>query len=241
MYRVILIGDEQTTVRTLSSAVKWADHACQVIGTAANAADGIRLIREYVPDIVFTDIQLPDRDGLSMLGSLISELPDLQATVLTGSRDFASAQEAIRLGVTRFLLKPSKPEEIQEALRAMTGKLNRLHPAAQEPPTGSFIVNQAISFMEQNYSTKLTLQDVANHCFVSQWHLSKLLNRQAEKSFYDLLNSIRIEKAKALLQDPSLKIGDIVDMVGFSDSAHFARVFRKLVGFSANEYRNRLK
>lgn len=95
--------------------------------------------------------------------------------------------------------------------------------------------------MEQNFSSKLTLQDVANHCFVSQWHLSKLLNRQTEKSFYDLLNAIRIDRAKDLLKEPHLKIGDIVEMVGFSDSAHFARVFKKIVGLSANEYRNRLK
>lgn len=246
MYRVILIDDEQIIIKGLRAVVKWADYNCSVVGTAANAAEGMALIRELKPDIVFTDIRMPDQDGLTMLAGLIDEFPNLQVTVLTGYRDFSYAQEAIRLGVTRFLLKPSKMDEIHEALKAMKEKLDRLHNAPAEPvvyeqPTGGFIVNQAVAFMEQNYSSKLTLLDVANHCFVSQWHLSKLLNRQTGKSFYDLLNSIRIEKAKQLLQDPGLKIGDIVDMVGFSDSAHFARVFKKLVGISANEYRNRLK
>ena len=65
-------------------------------------------------------------------------------------------------------------------------------------------------------------------------------NAVKEKSYYDLLNSVRIEKAKELLADPSLKIGDIVDLVGYSDSGHFSRTFKKLTGLSANEYRSRL-
>jgi len=244
MYRVVLIDDEHIIIKGLSNVVKWADYDCYVAGAAYNAADGMALIRSLKPHIVFTDIRMPGQDGLSMLAGLINEFPQMQIAVLTGYRDFAYAQEAIRLGVTRYLLKPSKMDEINEALKVMTDKLAQLQPVQEdvsESPSGGFIVNQAISFMEQNYSSKLTLQDVANHCFVSQWHLSKLLNRQTDKSFYDLLNSIRIERAKHLLQDPGLKIGDIVEMVGFSDSAHFARVFKKLVGVSANEYRNTLK
>lgn len=246
MYRVVLIDDEQIIIKGLSSVVKWADYGCTVAGTAYNAEDGITLIRQVKPNIVFTDIRMPGQNGLEMLSQLIGEFPDMQICVLTGYRDFSYAQEAIRLGVTRFLLKPSKMEEINEALKAMTAKLEKLAPEQEavsqtDQPNAGFIVNQAVAYMEQNYNTKLTLQDVANHCFVSQWHLSKLLNRQMEKSFYDLLNSIRIEKAKALLKEPQLKIGDIVEMVGFSDSAHFARVFKKIVGLSANEYRNRLK
>lgn len=246
MYRVVLIDDEQIILKGLSRVVKWADYGCTVVGTAASANEGIELIRQAEPDIVFTDIHMPDQDGLTMLAGLIDEYPRMQITVLTGYRDFAYAQEAIRLGVTRYLLKPSKMDDIHEALQAMTEKLDRLKDMPQkaepaEKTTGSFIVKQALSFMEENFAQKLTLQDVATHCFVSQWHLSKLINKHTEKSFYDLLNNIRIEKAKELLRDPSLKIGDIVERVGFSDGAHFARVFKKTVGLSANEYRNQMR
>lgn len=179
-----------------------------------------------------------------MLAGLRSEFPDLQVTVLTGYRDFAFAQEAICLGVTRFLLKPSKMDEIHEALSAMTERLDRLPAEAVEEPeeqhVGSFIVKQALEYMEHHYQQKLTLQDVADYCYVSQWHLSKLLNRYAGKTFYEVLNSVRIHAAKALLPDLKLKIGDISEMVGYADTAHFARTFKKLEGISANEYRNQL-
>jgi YesN/AraC family two-component response regulator len=52
---------------------------------------------------------------------------------------------------------------------------------------------------------------------------------------------VRIQAAKKLLEDPSLKIGDISEMVGYADTAHFARTFKKLENMSANEYRNSLR
>ena len=243
MYRVLLIDDERMIVEGLRRVVRWADYNCQVVGTACDAEEGTRLIRELHPHILFTDIRMPGRDGLSMVAALRSEYPDMQVAILTGYRDFAYAQEAIRLGVARFLLKPSKMEEIKEALTVMTERLDKQPPETEElsQNASSFIVNQALSFMEKNYDQKLTLQVVADQCYVSQWHLSKLLNRYAEKSFYDILNAIRIQKAKELLSDPRLKIGEIGELVGYADTAHFARTFKKLEGMSANEYRNTLR
>ena len=246
MYRVVLIDDEKIIVDGLTRVIKWADYNCEVVGAAYDAAGGAALIRRLKTHIVFTDIKMPDQDGLTMLAGLKSEFPEMQIAVLTGYRDFNYAQEAIKLGVTRFLLKPSKMDELHEALSAMKERLDKLPPdaaAGEDEPcldrhAGSFIVNQATAYIEEHYAQKLTLQEVADKCYVSQWHLSKLINKYTANTFYELLNNVRIEKAKALLNDPKLKIGDIVDMVGYSDAAHFSRVFKRIVGVSANEYRN---
>ena len=248
MFRVILIDDEPLIVEGLKKVVRWEEYQCTVVATAEDAEKGAELIRTLQPDILFTDIRMPGVDGLTMLAGLRREFPDLQVTVLTGFRDFAYAQEAIRLGVARFLLKPSKMDEIREALACMTARLEKKHTeqsAEQEEPeerenAGSFLVNRALDYLEEHYAEKLTLQEVADACYVSQWHLSKLLNRYTKKNFYDLLNNRRIRAAKELLADPSLRIGDIGEMIGYADPAHFARVFRKIAGMSANEYRNSL-
>lgn len=242
MYRVVLIDDEIRIVEGLRKVIRWADYNCQVVGTANDAEEGTELIKKLQPHILITDIRMPGMDGLSMVAGLRSEFPDMQVAILTGYRDFAFAQEAIRLGVARFLLKPSKMDEIKEALSTMVARLDQKSDPENEDEqnqnAGSFIVNQAMSYMEKHYQQRLTLQAVADCCYVSQWHLSKLLNRFSGKSFYDILNAIRINKAKELLADPKLKIGEISEMVGYADTAHFARTFKKLVGMSANEYRN---
>ena len=244
MFRVVLIDDERLIVEGLRRVVKWSDYGCEVVATAEDAISGAETIRHVQPDILFTDIRMPGESGLTMLAGLRSEFPEMQVTVLTGYRDFSYAQEAIRLGVTRFLLKPSKMDEIHEALSAMTAQLKKGRQndeeSAESSRAGSFLVKQAVAYMEAHYSEKLTLQEVAEACYVSQWHLSKLLNRYMQQSFYDILNSQRIEAAKKLLSDPKLRIGDIGEMVGYADPAHFARIFKKITGMSANEYRNGL-
>lgn len=248
MYRVVLIDDESIIVEGLRRVVKWADYGCQVVGTAEDGQSGAALIRQLRPHMLFTDIRMPGEDGLTMLAGLRSEFPDMQVTVLTGYRDFSYAQEAIRLGVTRFLLKPSKMDEIHEALAAMKTHLDQLPPeetaeaeeSESQQQAGNFLVKQAVAYIQEHYREKISLQEVADRCYISQWHLSKQLNRYAGKSFYDILNSVRIRAACDLLADPSLKIGEISELVGYADVAHFARTFKKLEGVSANEYRNRL-
>lgn len=244
MYSVVLIDDEQIILQGLQKVVAWEAYGCRVVATAADGIEGALVIREHKPDIVLTDIRMPNQDGLSMLAGLKSEFPNMQVSVLTAFRDFDYAQQAIRLGVTRFLLKPSRIEEIEEAIRAMTGALKEAapeaEPTADASAAGSFVVKSALSFIEQNHMNKISLIDVADHVFVSQWHLSKLLNRFTGKSFFDLLGQARVGRACELLADPSLKIHEIAEMVGYADVAHFSKNFKKIKGKSPVKYRAEL-
>ncbi len=253
MYKVVIIDDEPIIVKGLEKTVKWKEFGCAVAGTAYNGIEGMELIRKERPDMLISDICMPRMGGLSMIAALKSEFPNMEITILTGYRDFDYAQQSIRLGVCRFLLKPSKMDELNEAIRAMLERLEEKAPrqkedfpedGAQEEKEGlesaasSFIVKNALAFIEANYAERLKLADVADNVYVSQWHLSKLLNKYTGQNFSEILNHVRMEKEKELLETPSLRIGDIAEKVGFLDMAHFSRVFKKQVGISANEYRN---
>lgn len=243
MYHVVIIDDEPIIVEGISKLVPWGKYGCCVTACAYGGKEGLVTIREKRPDIIFTDISMPGLDGLKMIAALKSEFPDMQISILTGFRDFDYCQEAIRLGVCRFLLKPSKLEEIEEALAVMAENLKKKGVASheesqEENSAGSFIVKNALAYMEEHYNEKLTLALVAEKTYVSQWHLSKLLNKHENRNFSEILNQIRVEHAKELLKEMQLRIVDISEMVGFTDVAHFSRVFKKMEGISANEYRN---
>ena len=245
MYKVMIVDDEPIIVEGLSRSIEWERWNCEIVATAHDGLEGKRLIEEKHPDIIFMDICMPEMDGLQMIAAINSQFPDLEVSVLTGYRDFEYAQTAIRLGVTRFLLKPSNMDELEEAIDAMCKNLKKKgitgeHQTETENASSSFIVKNALKYIEENYTQKLTLGEVAEKTYVSQWHLSKLLNRHTGQSFSDILNHVRIEHAKELLKDPSLRIGDISEQVGFLDLAHFSRVFKKQEGVSANEYRNQI-
>ena len=257
MYKVVIIDDEPIIVRGLEKPVKWEAWGCTVVGTAFNGVEGMELIRKERPDVLISDICMPKMDGLSMIAALKSEFPDMEIAILTGYRDFDYAQEAIRLGVCRFLLKPSKMDELNEAIATMVEKLRgrvisqfttglsetenentEREKGELESAASSFIVKNALAYIEANYKERLKLADVADNIYVSQWHLSKLLNKYTGQTFSEILNHVRMERAKQLLGNPSLRIGDIAEAVGFLDMAHFSRVFKKQEGISANEYRN---
>ena len=84
----------------------------------------------------------------------------------------------------------------------------------------------------------LSLNDVADHVYVSQWHLSKLLNRETGQSFFDLLGGMRVKRARQLLSDPSRRVHEVALEAGFADVAHFSKSFKKIVGCTPGEYRN---
>ncbi len=253
MFKVMIIDDEPIIVEGIKKIVPWEKYGCQIIATANDGIEGSRLIRELKPDILFSDISMPGIDGLTMVAGLRSEFPLIKICILTGYRDFDYAQKAISLGVSRYLLKPSNLVEIEEAIAVMTAGLKELK-ADEEPAeveesqereedsetkaAGSFIVYNAIQYMEENFNRKITLSEVAEKTYISQWHLSKLLNKHKGLNFSEILNNIRVKEAKKLLMNSSMRIGDIAWEVGFTDIAHFSKVFKKLTGLSANEYRN---
>ena len=249
MYRVVLVDDEQIILQGLLRVFPWDDYQCKVAGTCTDGMEGLRLIRKERPHIVLTDIRMPNMNGLEMIAALQSEFPHIQVSVLTAYRDFNYAQQAMHLGVCRYMLKPSRMSELKEAFQHMTDTLRGLpqEPAPEVEPdstqneAGNFVARAALQYIKEHFTEHITLSDVADNVYVSQWHLSKLINGHLGQSFFDIVNGLRIEKAKELLAIPTIKVHEIAQEMGYGDVAHFSKNFKKLTGLSPMEYRSTRK
>ena len=243
MYRVVLVDDEQFILKGLIRVFPWEKYGCTVVGTAGDGREGLALVHQEKPDILLTDIRMPGMDGLQMIAALRSEFPDMLIAVLTAFREFDFAREALHLGVVRFLLKPSSMDELEEAFSFMTaalqarGKTEDEAQAGETGEAGGYVVNAALKYMETHYQERLTLSLVADNVYVSQWHLSKLFNGRLHKGFFDLLNDIRVARAKEMLCDPALSAAEVAFRVGYGDAAQFSRTFKKLTGHTPAGYR----
>jgi two-component system response regulator YesN len=247
MYQVVVISESNDIEKILTNNVNLADFGCNVAEICIDSYTAGLAVKNLHPSILLTDVHLQGEDLLPRIKTLLVENALMEVAILTDCRDFEVARTALNIGVTKYLLLPPSPEELYKAFASITSRLRLkgLLPdtgplAGKETSSGSFIVHKAIEYVEQHYSEKLTLAEVAEKIYVSRWHLSKLLNGYLSKGFSDLLGEARVNSAKILLENPSLKIHEISSMVGFAHVSHFSKTFHSIVGTSPNIYRNQL-
>ena len=116
MLKVLLVEDENLIRRGLQYKMDWTEVNCVVVGEAATGQEGLTQIKALRPDIVITDIRMPDMDGLEMLREGRAVCP-FHAIIISGYGEFDYAQQAIRLGVAEYLLKPVDVNELKNCLR----------------------------------------------------------------------------------------------------------------------------
>ena len=83
--KVALVDDEQTILNGLQSVIDWKSFGCEVVGTAADGRSGLDLVRNMRPDILLTDIRMPNMDGIAMIAALKSEFPPIRFMVLNST------------------------------------------------------------------------------------------------------------------------------------------------------------
>ncbi len=111
----VLIADDEYLVRTsLKSMLEELKVPLDFAGEATNGEEMVALAGQYLPDVAFVDIRMPRLNGLEAIKRGKKVSPHTRWYVLTGFPEFDYAQEAIRLGVSGYLLKPVNPEELQK-------------------------------------------------------------------------------------------------------------------------------
>ncbi|MFA7372098.1 MAG: AraC family transcriptional regulator [bacterium] len=103
------------------------------------------------------------------------------------------------------------------------------------------VVKDIMKYVEERYVERIALDDLAAFVSLSPSYLSSLFKRITGTSVVSYINSIRVEKAKELLNDSKLRINDVAERVGFEDTYYFSRIFKKLEGLSPLHYRNALR
>lgn len=106
MYKVLIVDDESIIRNGLYNMIPWSKLGISDVLTASCAKEALKIVRENKPDIMLTDICMPEMDGLEMTKIMLETAPDLKVIVLTGYDDFKYAQKSCSLGVKDFILKP---------------------------------------------------------------------------------------------------------------------------------------
>lgn len=151
MFKVLIIDDEPIIRKGLRNIINWKNFGCEVCGEAADGQEGVELIQKLLPDIIITDIRMPETDGLTMLREIKGTVPDSKIIILTGHRDFDYVHEALKIGAFDFLLKPSKIEELTSVITRAVKELKFKKERAEEFEKLSQLFKQNISVLREKF------------------------------------------------------------------------------------------
>ena len=115
------------------------------------------------------------------------------------------------------------------------------HMMAARPKLEPAVVSRAKKFVEDHSQETLTLERVLHHVHAGRFHFCKVFKKTTGITFTEYVARVRVEKAKTLLMDPSLRVSEVVFTAGFGSIPQFNSVFKRFVGKSPTEYRSRLE
>ena len=123
--KLVIVEDNPLTVRSLTETIDWTQLDCEVVGTAGDGETGRDMILDKMPDIVLTDIRMPQCSGLDMLETIRDKIPDCKVIIITGYDHFQYASRAIKLAVFDYLLKPIRNEEVIASVQRAAAEIRR--------------------------------------------------------------------------------------------------------------------
>lgn len=125
MIRCVVFDDEPLILRSIVRKIQHLNPEYKVVATAANGQEGCRVIKEYRPDVVFTDIYMPVMNGLDIIAYVREEMISARCVILSGYRDFEYAKRAIKYGVKDYLLKPIDNQKLKNLLDALSEEIRQ--------------------------------------------------------------------------------------------------------------------
>lgn len=132
MYSVVVAEDEHWIRRGIVEMVNRTGGIFQVAGEAENGDEAWRLIRERCPSMLITDIEMPQKDGLSLVKNIDDAKLPVVSIIVSGYDRFEYAQQGARYGISEYLLKPVMQESLLEALERSVYRLELLHPVHEQ-------------------------------------------------------------------------------------------------------------
>ncbi|GKU85084.1 response regulator [Niallia sp. NCCP-28] len=225
---ILLVDDEFVMLEQLEMMLqnkfpKWN------IYTAIDASQALTKAKEHKIHLAFLDIKLPGKSGLDLGKELKDIHAQIDLVIITAYQYFDYAKQSVRIGAIDFLTKPIIENELNHVLN----KYESI--SSYSPP-----INDALIYIQDHFSNRITLSDVAKHVHCNATYISRRFTEEVGINFNEYLTNYRIEMSKQyLISHMDWAISQIAEKVGFSSQHYFSTIFRKVVHVSPKEYRER--
>lgn len=252
MFRLIIVDDERIIREGIAAMIDWQSLGIEVVALCSNGVEAYDAIADNFPDIILTDIKMPDMDGIELIRRVHALDEGIQFIILSGYSEFDYAVEVMKYGVRHYLLKPCNENNIIAAMQDVCASLRETSnpetakplPSSCAPPQKDFI-RRTLAYVDEHLSNEnLSLKYIAeNFLYLSADYVGKQFLKETGQKFSAYLNQTRVEKAKELIETQyGDRIYHVAEAVGLGNCPqYFSQLFKKYTGLTPTAYAKRLK
>lgn len=260
MYRVLLAEDEAMIRSGLRKLVEDVIGGFKVSFEAVNGAEAVAYLKEDMPDLVITDIRMPEINGIEVVRWIKEHYPSMRMVILSGYSEFEHARQAMRYGVIDYLLKPVDRVEFAQCLKKIKADLDQDRNKAmelQERKDGlpripdregvdqadnedHYLIRRVKELIHEKLQDDASLQSIADHVNMNYQYLSSLFKTVTNQNYSEYVKEAKLNKAKQLLKTTNLKIYEIAELCGYASPKHFMTLFKQVVQMTPLDYRKRM-
>lgn len=171
----LFLADEDADVRTqIREKINWSAAGFEFCGEASEAESALSLIQSARPDVLVTDIKTPFMDGLQLIRAIRKSMPEIKIVILSRHGEFNYVQEAIKLGISEYLLKPVNTEKLTTVLQRVAAQLDEDRLARKNLQGLKNQVEDSLVILRENFLLKVVLGNIPPAEIVEKAHRLKL-------------------------------------------------------------------
>ncbi len=249
--QTMLIVEDNQDMREFLSKMFQSDFQ---IKTAHDGKEGLDIAREEVPDIIISDLMMPNMDGLELTEKIKgdSSINHIPVILLTAKSNIESRLDAMHYGADDYITKPFSSEylkarvenllkqrqQLQENYRKTLLSLQPKEVKTQSP--NDIFIAKLMDFMERNMDNNdLIVEDMVSEMALGRTVFFNKLKSLTGLSPVEFIREVRIKRAAQLLKSGTYNITEITYMVGMNDSRYFSKCFKAVYGMTPTEYKKK--
>lgn len=237
----MIVDDEYMLRNNMVRKIEQLQMGFVVTTEASNGQEALELLAKNDIQLVISDIRMPGTDGLSLCKIIHNQFPGVLTILLTGYADFEYSREALRYGVSDYLLKPVEMEDLRNSFYHILPVLEKEYEldnnSSNTLNSTDDLVEYMLSYLREHYMEDIDMGELAHKFGVTSSYLSQQFRKKTGDSPIRYLTEIRINEAKRLLIQTQASISEIGIKVGYPDQFYFSKTFRKLEGKSPHAFR----
>jgi YesN/AraC family two-component response regulator len=240
LFRVYLVDDEALVLDKLKNSVPWLENGFEVIGSSTDPATAIEEILVMEPDVVFSDLKMPEYDGIELIKKLKENGISADFVLLTAFQDFEACREFLRLDGLDYCLKPLNEENAAITLEQISRKLGNKRnqkPTTVFAPSQSKSFDALVSYVSERYNQKLSLNELSQSFSMSQSSICNMFAKHYESTFIMFITNLRMKEAHRLMLETGTTLKEIASHCGYPSYHRFCKVFKTHYGKPPSEYR----